>query len=62
MRKRKEKTAVEKAVEVLFEGGVDSTAILGHMPTPIVKTIKQLKMRRGIELYYPVAAQSVLLV
>ena len=26
------------------------------IPTPIVKTIKQLKMRRGIELYYPVAA------
>lgn len=30
MRKQKEKTAVEKAVEVLFEGGIDSTAILGQ--------------------------------
>jgi hypothetical protein len=43
MRKGKEKTAVEKAVEVLFESGIDSTAII---PTPDVQTIKQLKMRR----------------
>lgn len=43
MRKGKEKTAVEKAVEVLFESGIDSTTII---PTPDVQTIKQLKMRR----------------
>ena len=30
MRKQKEKTAVEKAVEVIFEGGIDSTGILGQ--------------------------------
>ena len=30
MRKAKEKTAVEKAVEVLFESGIDSTEILGQ--------------------------------
>jgi transposase-like protein len=30
MRKRKEKTAVDKALDLLFEGGVDGTSILGQ--------------------------------
>lgn len=30
MRKQKEKTAVDKALDLLFEGGVDGTAILGQ--------------------------------
>ena len=30
MRKRKEKTAVDKALDLLFESGVDGTAILGQ--------------------------------
>ena len=46
-----------------FQGVLQSDGYSGYnyvkeqtIPTPIVKTIKQLKMRRGIELYYPVAA------
>ena len=30
MRKKKEKTAVDKAVDLLFESGVDGTAIMGQ--------------------------------
>ena len=30
MRKRKEKTAVDKAQDLLFESGVDGTSILGQ--------------------------------
>jgi len=30
MRTRKEKTAVDKALDLLFEGGVDGASILGQ--------------------------------
>jgi hypothetical protein len=30
MRQRKEKTSVDKALDLLFEGGVDGTSILGQ--------------------------------
>jgi putative transposase len=47
MRKGKEKTAVEKAVEVLFESGVDGTAILG--PGGLLKEFTKAILERALK-------------